>query len=406
MPDPTRAVLASFLAAALLAGATPGGAASQPRRLFRSLPRSLVRTHAVPARPSSRSTTSSPAALLAQVEEQLALRRQRLAQVKEEERVDLERFSGAQERLQRAIVQLNHTTSALASTQHAVADASRTLEAVSGHLSDQASLMGARVRAFYERGPLGYMDVILGAADFRDFITRSYLVALVVERDLVIYHEVAAERQQQAEVTDALAAKRAQLGFDQQRWIASEQETARLAAERRRLLEHVQAERASEEAAIRELQAESVRIAEIIRRTAQGSNTGPVPTLRAGALRWPVPGAISSGYGWRIHPIFHTREFHTGIDIAAPYGTPIRAARDGTVIFNGWMRGYGMLVILDHGNGLSTTYAHLSSSSVRVGERVKRGEVIANIGSTGWSTGPHLFFEVREDGQPVNPLGQ
>jgi murein DD-endopeptidase MepM/ murein hydrolase activator NlpD len=162
----------------------------------------------------------------------------------------------------------------------------------------------------------------------------------------------------------------------------------------------------AQEEAIRELEAESLRITDIIRRSTGRVHVGPVPTLRGGALLWPVEGRISSGYGWRIHPIFGTREFHTGIDIAVPWGTPIHAAAAGSVIFTGWMRGYGMLVILDHGNGLSTTYSHLSSYSVHVGEHVNRGDVIARIGSTGWSTGPHLFFEVREDGQPVNPLGQ
>ena len=141
-------------------------------------------------------------------------------------------------------------------------------------------------------------------------------------------------------------------------------------------------------------------------RSAPGWRSGPIPTLWNDALLWPVPGEVTSGYGWRIHPIFHTLEFHTGIDIAAPWGTPILAPADGTVIFTGWMPANGMLVILAHGNGLSTTYSHLSSTEVHVGERVRRGEAIARIGSSGWSTGPHLFFEVRESGRPVDPLGR
>ena len=154
------------------------------------------------------------------------------------------------------------------------------------------------------------------------------------------------------------------------------------------------------------LQAESVQIQAIIMRSAPGWHSGPIPTLWNDALLWPVPGEVTSGYGWRIHPIFHTLEFHTGIDIAAPWGTPILAPADGTVIFTGWMPANGMLVILAHGNGLSTTYSHLSSTEVRVGERVRRGGAIARIGSSGWSTGPHLFFEVRESGRPVDPLGR
>jgi murein DD-endopeptidase MepM/ murein hydrolase activator NlpD len=153
------------------------------------------------------------------------------------------------------------------------------------------------------------------------------------------------------------------------------------------------------------LQAESSQIQAIILRSASGWHSGPIPTLWNDVLLWPVPGEVTSGYGWRIHPIFHTPEFHTGIDIATPWGTPILAPADGLVIFTGWMPANGMLVILAHGNGLSTTFSHLSSTEVRLGERVRRGETIARVGSSGWSTGPHLFFEVREGGRPVDPLG-
>jgi murein DD-endopeptidase MepM/ murein hydrolase activator NlpD len=153
------------------------------------------------------------------------------------------------------------------------------------------------------------------------------------------------------------------------------------------------------------LQAESSQIQAIILRSAPGLRSGPVPTLLNDVLLWPVPGEVTSGYGWRIHPIFHTLEFHTGIDIAAPWGTPILAPADGMVIFAGWMPANGMLVILAHGNGLSTTFSHLSSTEVRLGERMRRGQSIGRVGSSGWSTGPHLFFEVRESGRPVDPLG-
>jgi murein DD-endopeptidase MepM/ murein hydrolase activator NlpD/biotin carboxyl carrier protein len=153
------------------------------------------------------------------------------------------------------------------------------------------------------------------------------------------------------------------------------------------------------------LQAESSQIQAIILRSAPGWRSGPVPTLLNDVLLWPVPGEVTSGYGWRIHPIFHTLEFHTGIDIAAPRGTPILAPADGMVIFAGRMPANGMLVILAHGNGLSTTFSHLSSTEVRLGERVRRGQSIGRVGSSGWSTGPHLFFEVRESGRPVDPLG-
>ncbi|HET9000474.1 MAG TPA: peptidoglycan DD-metalloendopeptidase family protein [bacterium] len=163
---------------------------------------------------------------------------------------------------------------------------------------------------------------------------------------------------------------------------------------------------AEEHVALTRLDAESERIRTIILGAAGTEHIGPVPAFLGALLRRPVWGEITSGYGWRIHPIFQTPEFHTGIDIAAPWGTPVEAPADGTVIYAGQMPANGMLVILNHGNGVSTTYSHLSSYAVRAGERVHRGQTIARVGSSGWSTGPHLFFEVREGGRPVNPLAR
>jgi len=126
--------------------------------------------------------------------------------------------------------------------------------------------------------------------------------------------------------------------------------------------------------------------------------------LAAAPMVSPSYGTITSRFGWRIHPIFGTREFHTGLDIANRYGTPVRAALGGIVRFAGWMAGYGRLVVVDHGGGLQTTYSHLSAMLVSLGERVLKGQILGQIGSTGWSTGPHLFFEVRRNGVPVDPI--
>ncbi len=120
-------------------------------------------------------------------------------------------------------------------------------------------------------------------------------------------------------------------------------------------------------------------------------------------LARPSEGMITSPFGWRIHPIFGTREFHTGLDIANRAGTPVRAAEGGIVRFVGWMGGYGRLIIVTHANGLETSYSHLSAMLVALGQRVGRGQVLGRMGSTGWSTGPHLFFEVRRNGVAVDP---
>ncbi|MBC7222518.1 M23 family metallopeptidase [Candidatus Bipolaricaulota bacterium] len=118
---------------------------------------------------------------------------------------------------------------------------------------------------------------------------------------------------------------------------------------------------------------------------------------------WPVRGTISSSFGPRIHPIYGVPSFHTGIDIAVPEGTPVRAAAGGTVTFSGWQEGFGLLVVIDHENGYETYYGHLSRLLVAPGQSVSAGEIIALSGNTGLSTGPHLHFEVRYLGTPVDP---
>ncbi len=136
-----------------------------------------------------------------------------------------------------------------------------------------------------------------------------------------------------------------------------------------------------------------------------GSATPPPPSaLSAQGFNWPLVGRLSSGFGTRVHPIFGTRRLHTGLDLGGRSGEPIYAAKGGVVISAGWRGGYGNAVVIDHGDGLTTLYAHQSSIAVSAGQSVAIGEVIGYVGSTGWSTGPHLHFELRYNGSPIDPL--
>ncbi|MEH3033232.1 MAG: peptidoglycan DD-metalloendopeptidase family protein [Aeromicrobium erythreum] len=140
--------------------------------------------------------------------------------------------------------------------------------------------------------------------------------------------------------------------------------------------------------------------------------TGPVPVPPAGSLGGslgsllrPVPGPVTSAFGMRVHPVTGVRKLHDGTDFGAPCGTPVRAAAAGTVRRVGTVGGYGRWVVLSHGRGLETRYAHLSRQSVRVGQRVSAGQVVGRVGSTGWSTGCHLHLMVVRSGRPVDPMG-
>jgi murein DD-endopeptidase MepM/ murein hydrolase activator NlpD len=119
---------------------------------------------------------------------------------------------------------------------------------------------------------------------------------------------------------------------------------------------------------------------------------------------WPVRGRISSPYGWRVHPVYKNRQFHGGIDIVAPVGTSVRAAAAGKVIRSGYMGAFGYGVVIDHGRGVTTWYGHNSRLSVKVGEKVKQGQVIARSGNSGITTGPHVDFRIKVDGDTVNPI--
>ncbi len=152
------------------------------------------------------------------------------------------------------------------------------------------------------------------------------------------------------------------------------------------------------------MQADSQDIQRRIQQRAAGG--GGVQIVGTGQLSWPVSGGvITSPQGWRTHPIFGTSIYHAGMDIGVDEGTPVHAADDGVVVDADWLGGYGNCVIIDHGNGMQTVYAHNSALVVSAGQSVSKGELIAYAGSTGYSTGPHCHFEVRINGEPVDPMG-
>lgn len=165
-----------------------------------------------------------------------------------------------------------------------------------------------------------------------------------------------------------------------------------------RILASIEAEIAEIEGEIAAFESEQAKLQADLNRLTSSGGSNP------GRLSWPINGSVSSGFGYRIHPISGVSKLHTGLDISAGSGTPIAAAGSGTVIWADWYGGYGKTVIIDHGGGLTTLYAHQSSLNVSAGSSVSAGSTIGYVGSTGYSTGPHLHFETREYGTPVNPM--
>ncbi len=282
----------------------------------------------------------------------------------------------------------------------------------------RSAALASRVDAYYRTGDWDYVEMLLGSQSLGDLIQRVEFVTAVIQDDEDAATQLEDSRialeQANAELAtsvESVTAKRAEaraeeLGLktlqsasDSKR--AAEQavqnQKATLLAETKRNIARLKAQALAEEQA-------SARIAALLK---NGASHGS--GKYAGTFTWPTPGhtRVSSPFGWRMHPILHVRKMHTGIDIAAPSGTTIVAAASGTVIHTysvSQSGGYGNFTIIDHGNGLVTCYAHQSSISVRVGQHVSKGQTIGAVGSTGMSTGAHLHFEVRVNGNPVDPM--
>jgi murein DD-endopeptidase MepM/ murein hydrolase activator NlpD len=270
-------------------------------------------------------------------------------------------------------------------------------------LAHRNQILNKRMRDIYENGQVNYLEVLFGASDFNDFANRMDLLKRIARQDIELVDQVKAVKQLIATKHTELETDRASiLNLEKQAQVQKE------IAESRRKEEQVKLDMAlhnrdTAEKAEREMQAASEQIMQMIRQYQSNNNYGG-SVKGTGALQWPIHGQITSPFGGRIHPIFGTYIGHTGIDIAADYGDPVCAADSGVVIYASWMSGYGNTVMIDHGNGITTLYGHNQSLAVSEGQRVSKGQVISYAGSTGNSTGPHVHFEVRQGGSPVNPM--
>ncbi|EGO62318.1 murein hydrolase activator EnvC family protein [Acetonema longum] len=276
------------------------------------------------------------------------------------------------------------------------------LEKAEVELAERTKILSRRIRDIYKNGQVSYVDVLLGASDFRDFTTRYDLLRRVLDQDVALITQIKTQREQ-------INSKQAQMEQDQAELLVLGQKASEKKSviqmrrdEHQVVLNAAVNEKEVSERAYLELLETSREIESLIRRVQSDGQSADIQS--SGSMLWPAVGPITSPFGWRTHPIFGTRRLHTGIDIGVGYGTPVIAVDSGIVIYADWMGGYGKTVIINHGGGLSTLYAHNSQLVVSEGQIVQKGSVVSKVGSTGNSTGPHLHFEVRKSGSPVSPI--
>jgi murein DD-endopeptidase MepM/ murein hydrolase activator NlpD len=302
-----------------------------------------------------------------------------------------------------------------------VSEKSDQIEKTTAELTSEQSLLDERIEVTYKQGDLYYLDLLLGSRNITDFIARTELVRRVIESNQNLAQSL--ERTKGDLEKAKIELDRALESVQVKRTEAEQAEAAlRALRDRRRhnvnaqqavlndkssLLAETKANAAKLKAIAEQEERESARIAAELAAASHGSGQ------YHGVMAWPVPGFynVTSPFGYRVHPILHTRLLHTGIDIGRNGGQPINgasivAAGSGSVIYAGYRSGYGNTVMIDHGNGVVTLYAHQQSGGIKVhvGQPVSKGQRIGTVGSTGLSTGPHLHFEVRVNGTPVDPM--
>jgi murein DD-endopeptidase MepM/ murein hydrolase activator NlpD len=272
----------------------------------------------------------------------------------------------------------------------------------------------ARLR-YIQRSPASVgWAVLLQSQNISDFISRRHQLKLVYQADERILQKLNAQANSINQQKTAVEEQKNEIALIREQLLAQKADYQTQAQSQSELIQRLNSDRLALEAAQNQLERESKNLEILIQQKvaeararieaqAKTNSRTSIIIQGTGVMAYPSDAATSSPFGWRMHPVLGYRRFHAGLDFAGSYGSKIRAADSGTVIFAGWYGGYGRAVIIDHGKGITTLYGHTSELYVTEGQTVERGQAIAAVGSTGLSTGPHLHFEVRRNGTPVNP---
>lgn len=281
-----------------------------------------------------------------------------------------------------------------------IEDLEKAIEASEEEYNEKIELLKVRLRVMYENSDYTYIDTLADANNVVDFLERFEIISAVSKKD--------------KEIVDSIKAAKADIELKKQLAADEKAKVQAVADESLKRINQLSASRASIDEEIKSINSRLDKLEDQEDKLLKQSNAlvDQIKSLQVngkyagGVMKWPCPSSskISSYYGNRLHPILKKYKMHTGIDIAANQGASIIAANSGTVIMAGWQNGYGNTVVIDHGGGITTLYAHCSKLLVSVGKKVKAGDTIAKVGSTGMSTGPHLHFEVRKNGATTDPI--
>lgn len=349
---------------------------------------------------------------LAQIKKEREEANKKIEEVRKQEQAYLKQVNEVETQLLTSLSQLDDLNTKLA---EAKSDIDKTtielvlkeqdLNKIEDELDGKIAILNSRVASIYKNRDSNILEILLKAEDFIEFISRLKLMSLIAQQDAEIIKEIKDKR------TSNLTIKKAILDLrekqkDRQTEVAKlvsqaekkQAEVEGIYNEKSNLLSNTRTNKNALISMQKDLEIREAQVTRILESYKYGNAPGD-------KFIWPVAGRIASGFGMRRHPILGTMRMHAGIDLVAPSGTLVKAADGGQIIQAGYDGGYGYSIVVYHGGGFATWYAHLSRILVAVGQNVSRGEVIGLVGATGWATGPHLHFEVRINGASQNPLG-
>lgn len=348
-------------------------------------------------------TSLASAATLSQIRNNIKNKQQELNESKAKEKSLGDQVNSLEQQINSKQSDIDELEASISEAQAKLETLEEELAAAEEKVNTQNENLNARLRNMYKNGSVGFIDVLMDSGSFSEFLNNLSLVEKVYTSDQDVleelqkaYDEIDAKKKEietlQAELSESKATMEEQ---------KSSLEADKASVEKKK--SEIAADSAETQRELDKLEADAQALTSSIRNSGSSSSSSK---YNGGIMAWPVPSChtVSSGYGGRIHPTTGKYKFHGGLDIPGSYGSAIVAANSGKVIWAG-NRGdsYGNYVIIDHGGGVSTLYGHSSKVLVRTGQSVSRGQRIANVGSTGRSTGPHCHFEVRINGSRVNP---
>ncbi len=281
--------------------------------------------------------------------------------------------------------------------------AERELEISDARYEKQKELLEKRLVAMYEMGQNSYLEILLSSKSITDFFSNYYLISEISKADEELLQTVDAEKKYNKKLKETLETKKAILTASRETREKNAISLTNMSVIKNNKIEQLSEEELALQQSIEEYQNQITEIEKEIRILAIANVS---EKYVGGTMAWPTPGytRITSQFGMRTHPITGIYKLHTGVDLGAPYGSNFIAANDGLVTYAGYNAAYGNMVIIDHGGGVTTLYAHGSEILVNVGDMIYQGTPVLKVGSTGYSTGPHAHFEVRIGGEYVQPL--